>query len=118
MALLEARNLTKRFAGVTALRSVGFKLEQGEIHALCGENGAGKSTLIKLLSGIYPYGSYEGELRVNEAKVEFESVRDAEAVGIAVITQEFSLIDELSVAENIFLGRLPKIGIPYLDSST
>ncbi|KAB2649065.1 MAG: sugar ABC transporter ATP-binding protein, partial [Verrucomicrobia bacterium] len=111
MALLEARNLTKRFAGVTALRSVGFKLEQGEIHALCGENGAGKSTLIKLLSGIYPYGSYEGELRVNEAKVEFESVRDAEAVGIAVITQEFSLIDELSVAENIFLGRLPKIGI-------
>jgi D-xylose transport system ATP-binding protein len=111
VALLEARNLTKRFAGVTALRSVGFKLEQGEIHALCGENGAGKSTLIKLLSGIYPYGSYEGELRVNEAKVEFESVRDAEAVGIAVITQEFSLIDELSVAENIFLGRLPKIGI-------
>jgi D-xylose transport system ATP-binding protein len=111
VVLLEARNLTKRFEGVTALRDVRFKLEQGEIHALCGENGAGKSTLIKLISGICPYGSYEGELRVNEVKVEFKSVKDAEAAGIAVITQELALIDELSIAENIFLGRLPKIGI-------
>ena len=105
--LLEARQLTKRFPGVTALREVAFDLRAGEVHALCGENGAGKSTLIKLLSGIHPHGSYEGELRVDGTPVAFRTIRDAEAAGIAVITQEFALIDELSVAENIFLGRAP-----------
>ncbi|MDP3069349.1 MAG: sugar ABC transporter ATP-binding protein [Opitutaceae bacterium] len=108
--LLEAHGLTKTFPGVTALRDVSFDLRAGEIHALCGENGAGKSTLIKLLSGIHPHGSYEGELRVAGRPVVFRSVRDAEAAGIAVITQEFALIDELSVAENIFLGRAPRRG--------
>ena len=103
--LLEARGLTKRFPGVTALRDVAFELRPGEIHALCGENGAGKSTLIKLLSGIHPHGSYEGELCVDGRAVAFQSIRDAEAAGIAVITQEFALVDELSVAENIFLGN-------------
>jgi len=106
--LLEARDLTKRFPGVTALRDVTFALHAGEIHALCGENGAGKSTLIKLLSGIHPHGSYEGELRVAGRVAAFRSIRDAEAAGIAVITQEFALVDELSVAENIFLGREPR----------
>ena len=108
--LLEARGLTKKFPGVTALRAVAFDLRPGEIHALCGENGAGKSTLIKLLAGIHPHGSYEGELRVDDHAVAFHSIRDAEAAGIAVITQEFALIDELSVAENIFLGRAPRCG--------
>ncbi len=109
--LLEARNLTKRFPGVTALRDVAFDLRAGEVHALCGENGAGKSTLIKLLSGIHPHGSYEGELLVDGGSVAFHSIRDAEAAGIAVITQEFALVDELSVAENIFLGRAPRRGL-------
>ena len=104
--LLVARQLTKRFPGVVALENVDFDLRPGEIHALCGENGAGKSTLIKLLAGIHPHGSYEGELRIDGRVVAFHSVRDAEAAGIAVITQELAIVDELSVAENIFLGRL------------
>ncbi len=108
--LLAARALTKRFPGVVALRDVNFDLRPGEIHALCGENGAGKSTLIKLLAGIYPHGSYEGELAVDGAVAAFRSIRDAEAAGLAVITQEFALVDELSVAENIFLGRAPRRG--------
>ena len=107
---LEAQGLTKKFPGVTALRDVAFDLRPGEIHALCGENGAGKSTLIKLLAGIHPHGSYEGELRVDDRAVAFHSVRDAEGAGLAVITQEFALIEELSVAENIFLGRAPRCG--------
>src|SRR5205809_4505576 len=104
-AILTARSITKKFPGVTALKDVAFDLRAGEIHALCGENGAGKSTLIKLLSGIHPHGSYEGELLVEGRPVTFRNIRDAEASGIAVITQEFALVDELSVAENIFLGR-------------
>ncbi len=109
--ILSAHALTKRFPGVTALRDVSFALRAGEIHALCGENGAGKSTLIKLLSGIHPHGSYEGELRVEGRSVAFRSIRDAETAGIAVITQEFALVEELSVAENIFLGRAPRRGL-------
>jgi D-xylose transport system ATP-binding protein len=109
--LLEARHLTKKFPGVVALRDVAFDLRAGEIHALCGENGAGKSTLIKLLSGIHPHGSYEGELHVDGRAAVFRSIRDAETAGIAVITQEFALVDGLSVAENIFLGRAPCRGL-------
>lgn len=109
--LLEARGLTKKFPGVVALNDVGFELREAEVHALCGENGAGKSTLIKLLSGIHPHGSYEGELRVDGRIAKFHNIRDAEAAGIAVITQEFALVDELSVAENIFLGRAPRKGL-------
>src|SRR5215218_11293419 len=109
--ILSARSITKTFPGVVALRDVSFDLRPGEIHAVCGENGAGKSTLIKLLSGIHPHGSYEGELIINGRAVAFHSIRDAEAAGIAVITQEFALINELSVAENIFLGRAPRRGI-------
>jgi D-xylose transport system ATP-binding protein len=107
---LEARAIVKRFPGVVALKGVDFDVLPGEIHALCGENGAGKSTLIKLLGGIHPHGSYEGELKIAGHAARFRHVRDAEAAGIAVITQEFALVDELSVAENIFLGREPRRG--------
>src|SRR5881392_611971 len=89
-AILEARSLTKKFPGVVALKGVDFDLRAGEVHALCGENGAGKSTLIKLLSGIHPHGSYEGELRIDGRAAMFHSIRDAETAGIAVITQEFA----------------------------
>src|SRR4051812_39472854 len=96
--LIATRSLTKRFPGVVALEKVDFTLNRGEIHAICGENGAGKSTLIKLLTGIHPHGSYEGELLVDGRPAAFHSIRDAEGAGITVITQEFALIEELSVA--------------------
>ncbi|MEQ1862932.1 MAG: ATP-binding cassette domain-containing protein [Chthoniobacteraceae bacterium] len=110
-ALLTALKITKRFPGVTALRDVSFDLASGEIHALCGENGAGKSTLIKLLSGIHPHGSYEGELHVEDQPAHFRGIADAERAGIAVIYQELALVEELTVAENIFLGAEPRRGL-------
>ena len=110
-ALLEARAITKRFPGVTALCDVSFDLLPGEIHALCGENGAGKSTLIKLLSGLHPHGSYEGELRLDGHSTKFRSIADAQHHGIAVIYQELALVPELSIAENLFLGCEPRRGL-------
>lgn len=106
--ILSAQNITKRFPGVVALKDVSFDLYPGEIHALCGENGAGKSTLIKLLSGIHPYGSYEGELQVEGHPAEFRSIADAKRAGISVIYQELALVDGMTVAENIFLGSEPR----------
>lgn len=111
MSLLEARRLTKRFPGVVALDGVSFDLRPGEVHALCGENGAGKSTLIKTLSGIHPAGSYEGEIRVDGQVAAFHSPEEAEAAGLAVIYQELALVNEMSVAENIFLGHEPRRGL-------
>jgi len=108
--LLAAKHIVKRFPGVVALRDVSFDLQPGEIHALCGENGAGKSTLIKLLSGIHPFGNFEGELQVEGQTVEFRGIADAERAGLAVIYQELALVDELTVAENIFLGAEPRRG--------
>jgi len=105
--VLATRDLVKRFPGVTALAGVSFELLPGEVHALCGENGAGKSTLIKLLSGIHGAGSYEGALLANGQEVAFASTRDAEAAGISVIYQELALVPEMTVAENLFLGRAP-----------
>jgi D-xylose transport system ATP-binding protein len=110
-ALLEARGITKRFPGVVALRDVSFDLRPGEIHALCGENGAGKSTLIKLLSGLHPFGSYEGELFFDGAPAQFGSIADAQRTGLAVIYQELALVGELTVGENLFLGDEPRRGV-------
>ncbi len=113
--LLTAHHLTKRFPGVTALKDVSFDLREGEIHALCGENGAGKSTLIKLLSGIHPHGSYEGKFEVNGVEACFETIKDAEKAGLAVIYQELALVEEMTVAENIFLGREPRRWGAFID---
>ena len=107
-SLLEMKNITKTFPGVRALDGVNFDLCQGEIHALVGENGAGKSTLIKILAGVYPHPEYGGEIVLGGSQRRFASVRDAEQDGIAVIYQELSLVKDLSVAENIFLGREPR----------
>src|SRR4051812_1895260 len=107
-ALLEMKDIAKSFPGVRALDGVSFDLAEGEIHALVGENGAGKSTLIKILAGVYPYPQYAGEILIRGSQRRFTSVRDGEHAGIAVIFQELSLVKELSVAENIFLGREPR----------
>jgi D-xylose transport system ATP-binding protein len=104
---LEVSGLTKHFGSVQALNNVSFDLRAGEVHALCGENGAGKSTLIKCLSGIWPGGSYTGEIKVNGQVVNFQGIRDTEKAGLAVIYQELALVREMTVAENIFLGAEP-----------
>ncbi len=105
---LEMRGITKSFPGVRALGGVTFDLRRREVHALVGENGAGKSTLMKILGGVYPHGSYGGEVVVEGAERRFARVRDAEAAGVAVIFQELSLVKEMTVGENIFLGREPR----------
>lgn len=113
--VLKAENIVKKFPGVVALKNVSFDLRAGEIHALCGENGAGKSTLIKILSGIHPRGSYEGQLFVRGATADFRSVADAERAGIAVIYQELALVPEMTVGENIFLGSEPRTALGLID---
>ncbi|HEY8185832.1 MAG TPA: xylose ABC transporter ATP-binding protein [Pyrinomonadaceae bacterium] len=106
--LLEMRAITKDFPGVKALDGVSFDLYAGEIHALVGENGAGKSTLMKVLGGVYPHPQYGGEILLDAQPRQFTGIRDAETAGIAVIFQELSLIKELTIGENIFLGREPR----------
>ncbi|KAA0118769.1 multiple monosaccharide ABC transporter ATP-binding protein [Mycolicibacterium sp. P9-22] len=99
------RDITKRFGNVTALRDVNLTVRHGEIHAICGENGAGKSTLMKVLSGIYPHGSYQGEIVFDGRPGEFKDIRSSERRGIGIIHQELALVPVLSIAENIFLGN-------------
>ena len=106
--LLQMQAITKDFPGVRALDDASFEVRSGEIHALCGENGAGKSTLIKILGGVYPYGTYSGSMRINDTEQQFHAVRDAERAGIAIIHQELALIPEMTVAENIYLGKEPR----------
>src|SRR5262249_26681922 len=105
--LLEMQAVGKSFPGVRALDGVSFDLFAGELQALVGENGAGKSTLMKVLGGVYPAGEYEGKIVISGAEQHFAGVRDAERAGIAIVFQELSLVPQLSVAENIFLRRLP-----------
>lgn len=104
-ALLEMRSITKTFPGVKALDRVNLTVQEGEIHAICGENGAGKSTLMKVLSGVYPSDSYEGEVIYDGEVTQFRSIRDSEERGIIIIHQELALVPLLSIAENIFLGN-------------
>lgn len=103
--ILEMRNITKTFPGVKALDDVNLKVEKGEIHALVGENGAGKSTLMKVLSGVYPNGSYEGGIYFEGKECHFKDIKQSENVGIVIIHQELALSPFLSIAENIFLGN-------------
>ncbi len=111
--MLQARGVSKAFAGVTALRDVDFDLMSGEVHALMGENGAGKSTLMKILAGVHV--DYDGEIRIEGAPVLFSGVQDAERAGVAIIHQELNLVPELTAAENIFLGREPLIFGTFVD---
>jgi putative multiple sugar transport system ATP-binding protein len=103
--LLEMREITKVFPGVKALDRVSLSVEAGEIHAICGENGAGKSTLMKVLSGVYPHGSYDGEIVYDGQPLHTRGIRDSEAKGIIIIHQELALIPLLSIAENLFMGN-------------
>lgn len=103
--LLEMKNITKTFPGVKALDNVNLTVEQGEIHALVGENGAGKSTLMNVLSGIYPYGSYDGDIIYNGEICKFKTIKDSEKLGIVIIHQELALVPYLTIAENMFLGN-------------
>jgi putative multiple sugar transport system ATP-binding protein len=103
--ILEMRNITKTFPGVKALDNVSLSLEQAEIHALVGENGAGKSTLMKVLSGVYPHHSFEGEIIYRGEVQKFNNISDSEEKGIIIIHQELALVPMLSIAENVFLGN-------------
>ncbi len=112
MPLLEMKDIVKEFPGVKALDGVSLTLEAGEFHSLVGENGAGKSTLMKVLSGVYPAGTYEGQILIDDQPQQFRGIRDSENAGVAIIFQELSLVKELTVGENIFLGQEPsKFGV-------
>lgn len=103
--ILEMRSITKTFPGVKALSDVDLEVREGEIHAICGENGAGKSTLMKVLSGVYPHGTYEGEIHFAGEEARFGSINDSEHAGVVIIHQELALVPYLTVAENMFLGN-------------
>jgi putative multiple sugar transport system ATP-binding protein len=104
-AILEMRGITKTFPGVTALKDVNLVVEEGEIHAICGENGAGKSTLMKVLSGVHPFGTYSGDIVYKGEVRRFASIGESEHLGLVIIHQELALAPQLSIAENIFLGN-------------
>ena len=110
-AILEMRGIGKTFPGVKALDNVNLVVRTGEIHAVVGENGAGKSTLMKVLSGVYPHGSYSGEIHYQGQERHFKGIHDSEKLGIIIIHQELALVPLLSITENLFLGNeIAKIG--------
>jgi len=113
--ILEMRSITKTFPGVKALQDVTLEVERGQIHAICGENGAGKSTLMKVLSGVYPHGTYDGDIVFENEVVAFRDIRDSEAKGIVIIHQELALSPYLSIAENIFLNNEVKGAFGLID---
>ncbi len=114
--LIDFRSVTKRFPGVVALSDVSFDIVQGECHSICGENGAGKSTLMKILSGVHT--EFEGEILIRGTSVAFEGTRDAETAGISIIHQELNLVEELSVAANVFLGREHATGLGFVSDGS
>ena len=103
--ILEMLNIVKEFPGVKALDNVHFKVRKGEVHALVGENGAGKSTLMKVLSGVYPHGTYEGKILINGVEQKFHKTKDSEGAGVGIIYQELTLVKQMSICENIYLGN-------------
>ncbi|HEU0227942.1 MAG TPA: ATP-binding cassette domain-containing protein, partial [Arachidicoccus soli] len=111
--MLIAKQITKRFSGVTALNNINLELYPGKVTAIIGENGAGKSTLMKIFSGVHT--AYEGDIIYKNEKVQFHSTKDAEDAGIAIIHQELNLVPHLSITENIFLGRELTNGLGILD---
>src|SRR5437868_4232339 len=111
--LIGIEHITKRFPGVTALRDVSFGVLRGELHAVVGENGAGKSTLMKILSGVIT--DYEGKLTLRGEPVQFAGTRDAERAGISIIHQELNLVEDLSAASNVFLGREKRTFLGLVD---
>jgi ribose transport system ATP-binding protein/D-xylose transport system ATP-binding protein len=103
---IQTSGITKTFSGVQALRGVDFRVRRGEIHALLGQNGAGKSTLVKILNGVYPDRSYGGDLTINNRRASFRSPDDARAAGVGYVPQEIEVLEQLTVAENVFAGRM------------
>lgn len=115
-AILEMRHIVKKFGPVTALNDVNLSVKRGQIFSICGENGAGKSTLMNVLSGVYPHGTYEGDIIYNGEECKFRSIRDSEEKGIVIIHQELALVPYMSIADNIFLGNTIKKGLAVDDS--
>ncbi|MGL5190259.1 MAG: ATP-binding cassette domain-containing protein [Cetobacterium sp.] len=113
--ILEMKNITKKFNNIKALDNVNIKVKKGEIHSICGENGAGKSTLMKVLSGVYPSGTFTGEIYFNEKLCKFNNIKESEKEGIVIIHQELALMPNMTIAENIFLGneKKNKLGIDW-----
>ena len=109
--ILEMRHIVKRFGPVTALKDVNITVKRGQVFSICGENGAGKSTLMNVLSGVYPYGTYEGDIVYDGETCKFKTIRDSESKGIVIIHQELALVPYMSIQENIFLGNQIKKGI-------
>lgn len=109
--ILEMRHIVKRFGPVTALDDVNIMVKRGQVFSICGENGAGKSTLMNVLSGVYPYGTYEGDIVYNGETCKFRTIRDSEEKGIVIIHQELALVPYMSIQENIFLGNQKRKGI-------